>query len=321
MQHWWRFVDGRIVWFRGSEDSAQTVAAFAPSHVDLVRAGYAAFDRGDIPAVLAIFAEDAQWYAPDELPTGGTFHGPAGSPRFSDRPPTTTNCTSSPPVSSTQANRSSSRDTTPGASRAPRSTSDSCTSGPAGGLPSGSVSTDWQAAAAVPSSLTGDPIPSFGTTHDGHHVDRPGDRLWRNRVEAIRRRTHSEARAHSAASGDMPNRVATGWPATPAAAAVVTADAGVVEADDDLLCGLRGGGNKLRHHLVRRRRGRRPRRRAPRAAAARAARPGPHLRQLRRRTPARAPPKVTRSTTDWRGSSVSTIRQRVLSQPERVRRP
>jgi uncharacterized protein len=82
MQHWWRFVDGRIVWFRGSEDSAQTVAAFALSSVDAVRAGYAAFARGDIPAVLPIFAEDAQWYAPAELPTGGTFHGPAGIAAF-----------------------------------------------------------------------------------------------------------------------------------------------------------------------------------------------------------------------------------------------
>jgi ketosteroid isomerase-like protein len=87
MQHWWRFADGRIVWFRGSEDSAQTVAAFAPSNVDpsnvnAVRAGYAAFARGDIPAVLAMFAEEAQWYAPDELPTGGTFRGPAGIAAF-----------------------------------------------------------------------------------------------------------------------------------------------------------------------------------------------------------------------------------------------
>jgi ketosteroid isomerase-like protein len=82
MQHWWRFADGRIVWFRGSEDSAQTVAAFAPSNVDAVRAGYAAFARGDIPAVLAMFVEAAQWYAPDELPTGGTFRGPAGIAAF-----------------------------------------------------------------------------------------------------------------------------------------------------------------------------------------------------------------------------------------------
>jgi hypothetical protein len=82
MQHWWRFADGRIVRFRGSEDSAQTVAAFAPSHVDVVRGGYAAFARGDVPAVLALFAEEARWYAPDELPTGGTFRGPAGIAAF-----------------------------------------------------------------------------------------------------------------------------------------------------------------------------------------------------------------------------------------------
>ena len=28
MQHWWRFVDGKIAFFRGSEDSEQSVAAF-----------------------------------------------------------------------------------------------------------------------------------------------------------------------------------------------------------------------------------------------------------------------------------------------------
>ena len=88
MQHWWRFADGRIVWFRGSEDSAQTVAAFTPAdadgdtNLDIVRTGYAAFARGDIAAVLALFAENAQWYAPDELPTGGTYHGPAGIAAF-----------------------------------------------------------------------------------------------------------------------------------------------------------------------------------------------------------------------------------------------
>ena len=77
MQHWWRFSDGRIVFFRGSEDSAQTIAALAPRDVEVVRDGYAAFARGDVPAVLAVFADTAQWYAPDELPTGGTFRGPA----------------------------------------------------------------------------------------------------------------------------------------------------------------------------------------------------------------------------------------------------
>lgn len=29
MQHWWRFVDGKIVFFRGSEDTEQSVAAFS----------------------------------------------------------------------------------------------------------------------------------------------------------------------------------------------------------------------------------------------------------------------------------------------------
>ena len=28
MQHWWRFADGKIVFFRGSEDSEQSAAAF-----------------------------------------------------------------------------------------------------------------------------------------------------------------------------------------------------------------------------------------------------------------------------------------------------
>ncbi|HEY7626854.1 MAG TPA: nuclear transport factor 2 family protein [Ilumatobacteraceae bacterium] len=29
MQHWWRFADGKVVFFRGSEDSAQSAAAFS----------------------------------------------------------------------------------------------------------------------------------------------------------------------------------------------------------------------------------------------------------------------------------------------------
>ena len=30
MQHWWRLADGRVVFFRGSEDSEQSAAAFTP---------------------------------------------------------------------------------------------------------------------------------------------------------------------------------------------------------------------------------------------------------------------------------------------------
>jgi ketosteroid isomerase-like protein len=29
MQHWWRFADGKVVFFRGAEDSEQSAAAFA----------------------------------------------------------------------------------------------------------------------------------------------------------------------------------------------------------------------------------------------------------------------------------------------------
>lgn len=44
--------------------------------VEIVRSGYEAFGRGDIPAVMAMFDPSIEWYSPDELPTGGTFQGP-----------------------------------------------------------------------------------------------------------------------------------------------------------------------------------------------------------------------------------------------------
>jgi uncharacterized protein len=47
-------------------------------NVQVLRAGYAAFARQDIPAVLAVFDEDISWTAPDSVPTGGTFHGHDG---------------------------------------------------------------------------------------------------------------------------------------------------------------------------------------------------------------------------------------------------
>jgi cytochrome c553 len=46
---------------------------------------YAAFDRGDMPAVLGLIGADATWtyYGPDySLPFAGVFHGPAGVARF-----------------------------------------------------------------------------------------------------------------------------------------------------------------------------------------------------------------------------------------------
>lgn len=49
-------------------------------NVQQVQALYAAFDRGDIPALLGAFADDVEFvipYPPD-IPNGGTFHGKAG---------------------------------------------------------------------------------------------------------------------------------------------------------------------------------------------------------------------------------------------------
>lgn len=46
------------------------------SNVDTIRAGYEAFGRQDIPAVMAAFDPGIEWTSPDSLPNGGTFHGP-----------------------------------------------------------------------------------------------------------------------------------------------------------------------------------------------------------------------------------------------------
>ena len=38
---------------------------------------YAAFARGDVPAVLALLSDDVEWSAPDVLPHGRDANGPA----------------------------------------------------------------------------------------------------------------------------------------------------------------------------------------------------------------------------------------------------
>jgi ketosteroid isomerase-like protein len=45
------------------------------SNADLVRELYAAFGRGDVPALLAMLDEEIEWHAPPNLPHGGDFHG------------------------------------------------------------------------------------------------------------------------------------------------------------------------------------------------------------------------------------------------------
>jgi ketosteroid isomerase-like protein len=51
-------------------------------NVDVARAGYAAFAAGDIPSVLALFADDLVWSTPESLPFGGVYRGPQGAGEF-----------------------------------------------------------------------------------------------------------------------------------------------------------------------------------------------------------------------------------------------
>jgi uncharacterized protein len=45
-------------------------------NLQLVKEGYAAFSRGDIPGLLALFAEDIEWRSPGAgLPLAGTYRG------------------------------------------------------------------------------------------------------------------------------------------------------------------------------------------------------------------------------------------------------
>jgi uncharacterized protein len=49
-------------------------------NVQIVKDGYAAFARGDIQGLLALFAEDIEWIVPGEggFPLAGTYRGHAG---------------------------------------------------------------------------------------------------------------------------------------------------------------------------------------------------------------------------------------------------
>jgi uncharacterized protein len=52
----------------------------AEQNIDIVKEVYAAFQRGDIPAVLSNFADDITFYVPGptQLPTAGTWRGIGG---------------------------------------------------------------------------------------------------------------------------------------------------------------------------------------------------------------------------------------------------
>jgi uncharacterized protein len=43
--------------------------------VDVVRAVYEAFGRGDVPAVLGAMADNIEWHEAEGMPYGGVYHG------------------------------------------------------------------------------------------------------------------------------------------------------------------------------------------------------------------------------------------------------
>ncbi|MGH9680800.1 MAG: nuclear transport factor 2 family protein, partial [Candidatus Acidiferrales bacterium] len=52
-------------------------------NVQIVKNGYAAFSRGDIPGLLELMAEDVEWQSPGAgLPLAGTYRGRAGVAEF-----------------------------------------------------------------------------------------------------------------------------------------------------------------------------------------------------------------------------------------------
>ena len=52
------------------------------SSVDLVNGAYAAFAKGDIPALLESLSDDVDWSSPGTLPQGGDFSGKDGALKF-----------------------------------------------------------------------------------------------------------------------------------------------------------------------------------------------------------------------------------------------
>lgn len=70
---WWDtkvqpLLDGDATWVDGTWIHAVT-------HTEVLKSGYAAFARGDIPTVLALFAPDIVWTSPPTLPMGGVYEG------------------------------------------------------------------------------------------------------------------------------------------------------------------------------------------------------------------------------------------------------
>jgi uncharacterized protein len=55
-------------------------------NLQVVKNGYAAYSRGDIPGLLALLAEDIEWQSPGAgLPLAGTYRGHDGAANFFEK--------------------------------------------------------------------------------------------------------------------------------------------------------------------------------------------------------------------------------------------
>jgi ketosteroid isomerase-like protein len=53
-------------------------------NLEIIRAVYAAFSRGDVPGLLIVLADDVDWFTPgpSQIPYAGTFRGKGGVAEF-----------------------------------------------------------------------------------------------------------------------------------------------------------------------------------------------------------------------------------------------
>jgi ketosteroid isomerase-like protein len=51
-------------------------------NTEVINGAYAAFAKGDVPALLALMSNTVEWECPKPLPQAGSYHGPDGVGEF-----------------------------------------------------------------------------------------------------------------------------------------------------------------------------------------------------------------------------------------------
>ena len=55
------------------------------TNAKVIETAYAAFGRGDIPALMGLLTDDVEWVSPRTLPHGGEYHGPSEVLQFFEK--------------------------------------------------------------------------------------------------------------------------------------------------------------------------------------------------------------------------------------------